>query len=201
MKVTSLKQQLKNPERVSIFVDDKYSFSLNLGELVKYKIKNGDELSAADVKRFKKISEDGKLTARALEWVLNRPHSVREFRDYMYRKKAEAELTEKLIEEFLAKKYLNDENYGQWLAEVRSRGGKSNRAIRSELLAKGLDREVVDLILETQPGEQERLQKVLEKKQNLTRYKNNPLKLKQYLASQGFSYDLIKQVLDGRGGS
>lgn len=73
MKITALKQQVKNPERVSVFVDEKYEFSLSLDEVVKHKIKNGDELDKADVKKFKKISEDGKLRARALEWLLNRP--------------------------------------------------------------------------------------------------------------------------------
>ena len=50
MKITALKQQIKNPERVSIFVDEKYAFSLSLDELVKYKLKNGDELSEVDRK-------------------------------------------------------------------------------------------------------------------------------------------------------
>jgi regulatory protein len=88
MKITAIKQQVKNPERVSIFVDGKYEFSLSLDELVKYKLKNNQELDKANVKKFKKISADGKLRARALEWLLNRPHSEREFRDYLYRKKS-----------------------------------------------------------------------------------------------------------------
>lgn len=196
MKITALKQQVKNPERVSIFVDDKYSFSLSLSEVVKYKIKNSDELSEAKVKKLKKLSEDGKLTARALEWVLNRPHSTREFKDYMFRKKADPALTEKLIADFSDKKYLNDETYGQWLIELRARSGKSNRAIRTELLAKGVDRETVGQLLEEQaPDEAERLRLVIKKKQSLSRYKNDPLKLKQYLASQGFNYDLINEEL------
>ncbi len=197
MKVTSLKQQLKNPERVSVFVDGQYAFSLNLDELVKYKVKNGDEFSEADVKKFKKISEDGKLKFRALAWVLNRPHSVREFRDYMRRKKAAPDFTDKLVEEFTAKNYLNDETYGRWLAEMRGRAGKSNRAIRSELLAKGVDREVAEEVLAASAGDETaRLRELIRKKQKLTRYKNDPLKLKQYLAGQGFSYDLIKRELN-----
>ena len=108
MKITSLKQQLKQPERVSIFVDDKYSFSLSLDEVVKYKVKNGIELSAADIKRFKKISADGKLRARALEWLMNRPHSVKEFHDYLYRKKVDEPLTKSLTSYFSTRGYLDD---------------------------------------------------------------------------------------------
>src|SRR5687768_12514323 len=103
MKITSIKQQVKNPERVSVFVDEKYAFSLSLDELLKYKIKKDDEIDKAQLKKFKKISDDGKLRGRALEWLLNRPHSIREFKDYLYRKKADPGLSDALIEEFSSK--------------------------------------------------------------------------------------------------
>src|SRR3989339_1581860 len=115
MKITAIKAQVKNPERVSVFVDDKYSFSLSLDELVSQKLKKDDELNQADVKRLKKLSDDGKLRARSLEWLLNRPHSIREFKDYLYRKKADPRLSEALIQEFTDKNYLNEQKFGQWL--------------------------------------------------------------------------------------
>src|SRR4051812_11646751 len=106
MKITSIKQQVKNPERVSVFVDGKYEFSLSLDELVKYKLKNNDELDQGDVKKYKKISADGKLRMRVLEWLLNRPHSERELRDYLYRKKVEPEQIDSLVSEMTEKGYL-----------------------------------------------------------------------------------------------
>src|SRR6266478_5266308 len=142
MKITSLKQQVKNPERVSIFVDEKYSFSLSLDELIKHKLKKDDELSEGDVKKFKKISADGKLRARALEWLMNRPHSEREFRDYLYRKKAEPEQIEALVSEFTSKGYLDNTKFTIWLFELQARRGKSNRAIRADLFKKGIAKEI-----------------------------------------------------------
>lgn len=196
MKITAIKQQIKNLERVSIFVDGKYSFSLSFDELVTHKIKNNDELSEADVKRLKKISTDGKLKARALEWVLNRPHSVREFNDYLRRKKTEPDLIEKWIEEFTGKKYLNDHAYSLWLYELRATVGKSNRAIKAELFKKGITREITEMIFEENADdEDERIKLVIAKKRKLSRYKNNPEKLAQYLTSQGFNYGLVKESL------
>jgi len=196
MKITSIKQQVKNPERVSVFVDNEYSFSLSLDEVVKYKVANGQVLDKAEVKKYKKISEDGKLRARSLEWLMNRPHSVREFKDYLYRKKADPELTETLVTEFSERKYLDDFKFGQWFIELQKRRGKSNRAIRAELFKKGIGREVADELLEAEQGDEaRRLKEVIQKKQNLSRYKNDPQKLKQYLVRQGFSYDLIKEHL------
>ncbi|MBX4199353.1 RecX family transcriptional regulator [Candidatus Saccharibacteria bacterium] len=196
MKITSLKQQIKNPERVSIFVDGKYSFSLSLDELVKHKLAKEQELSEAQVKKFKKISEDGKLRARSLEWLLNRPHSTREFKDYLYRKKADPELSEQLIKEFSAKKYLDDAKFAAWFIELKGRKNRSRRAIRAELLKKGITGEVLDEALaEGEIDEQAALKEIIAKKQKHSRYQNDPLKLAKYLTSQGFSYDLVKKLL------
>lgn len=196
MKITAIKQQTKNRERVSIFLDEKYSFSLSLDELVKYKLKNGDDLDAADVKKYKKISEDGKLRARALEWLLNRPHSIREFKDYLYRKKADPQLGESLIAEFSQKKYLDETKFGQWFVELQARRAKSDRAIRAELFKKGLDRELVDqLMQDSDSSEEQRLKELVAKKRQSARYKNDPTKLAKYLTSQGFSWQSVKQAL------
>jgi regulatory protein len=196
MKITAIKQQVKDQERVSIFVDGKYSFSLSLGELVKEKLKNNQELSEPDIKRLKKISEDGKMRARALNWVLMRPHSQREFKDYLKRKKAEPELVESLCQEFIERKYLDDSAFAKWFSENRARKNKSDRAIRSELFSKGVDREVIDQVLGAEEKEEaSRLKELIAKKRNSARYKNDSEKLARYLVQQGFSWGLVKENL------
>jgi regulatory protein len=196
MKITAIKQQVKNPERVSIFVDNKYEFSLSLDELVKYKLKNNDELSAAAVKKYKKISADGKLRARALEWLMNRPHSEREFRDYLYRKKVEPEQIDSLVGEFTQKAYLDNVKFAAWFTELQARRGKSDRAIKAELFKKGIGRELADQAVPENAGEEEaRLKAMIEKKSRLSRYKNDPQKLAKYLTSQGFSWQAVKDEL------
>lgn len=199
MKITTLKQQIKNPDRVSIFVDGKYEFSLSLDEVVKYKITNGQELNKTDLKKFKKISEDGKLRARALEWLLNRPHSTKEFKDYLYRKKADPEFGETLREEFSAKGYLDDIKFAAWFIDLQTRKNKSRRAIRMELMKKGISGEQLDIVMEGQEiNEEEAIKAIMDKKKNLTRYKNDPVKLKQHLLSKGFSYEAISQAFKGK---
>ncbi|MGA3150450.1 MAG: RecX family transcriptional regulator [Candidatus Saccharimonadales bacterium] len=196
MKITALEQQVKNSQRVSVFVDNKYSFSLSLDELIRYKVKQNDELSVAEVKKFKKISEDGKLKAWALEWLLNRPHSEREFKDYLYRKKAAPEQIRNLINDFSQKKYLDDAKFAIWFVDLQTRRGKSNRAIRSGLFTKGINRKVADEVLAgSENNEKKRLESLIAKKTKLLRYQNDPLKLKQYLAQQGFDYELINRTL------
>ena len=198
MKITSIKQQVKNPERASLFVDGKYSFSLSLNELVAEKLKINQEIDENELKRLKKLSVDGKLKGRALEWVLNRPRSLRELRDYLYRKKAEPEQITSISEELELKGYISDKKYAEWLIEMRQRGGKSNRAIQNELMKKGVNRETIAETLEKDSAEERKLLKdLIEKKRRLSRYKNDEMKLKQFLLRHGFNYDDIKSVLSG----
>ena len=196
MKVTSIKQQIKNPQRVSIFVDGKYSFSLSLDELVTHKLKNDIELSTTDVKKFKKISADGKLRARALEWLLNRPHSIREFRDYLFRKKAEPEMSDTLMREFSDKGHLDEQKFAQWLIDLLKRRGKSNRAIRAELYKKGISRELANQAMANEEEDEDnRLKAIIDKKRKLPRYQKDSQKLAQYLVQQGFSWQDVKTAL------
>jgi regulatory protein len=196
MKITAIKQQIKNPERVSVFVDGKYEFSLSLDELLREKLKNNDELDRNDVKKFKKISADGKLRLRALEWLLNRPRSEREFRDYLYRKKTEPETAESFVKEFSERGYLDNRKFVEWFVELQKRRNKSDRAIRAELFKKGIDREiVVELIESEETDEDERLKKLIAKKRASSRYKNDPLKLTKYLTAQGFSWGQVREAL------
>ncbi len=196
MKITSIKQQVKDPRRVSIFVDEKYSFALPLNELADQKLKKGQEVSEADVSRLKRLSEDAKLKAKALNWVLIRPHSEREFKDYLKRKKAEPDLVENWTAEFRDRKYLDDRAFALWFSDNRSRKNKSNRAIKAELFSKGVSRQVVEeTMTEADSNEEERLGQLIKKKSNSSRYKADPDKLIRYLLQQGFSWAMVKQQL------
>ncbi len=198
MKITSLKSQVKNPDRVSVFVDNKYSFSLTFDQMLEQKLKKDIELDQTDINRLKKLSDEGKLKARALEWLMGRPHSEREFRDYMFRKKADKDLTQAWLEEFRQKNYLNDENFARWFAENRMRKNKSKREIEAELISKGIPQvtiqnTVTDLKIDSL--EKEALQELVNKLRKRTRY-SDETKLKKYLVSKGFNYSDIKVALD-----
>jgi regulatory protein len=195
MKITAIKQQTKNPDRVSIFVDNVYSFSLTLDELLREKLVRGLELDKPRLKVLKQLSAEGKLKMRVLNWLLLRPHSTREYKDYMYRKKADPDLVAAWAAEFSAKDYLNDVRFADWLVEQRVASGKSNRALRAELRQKGIDSETINSVLETtRDNEETRLRELISKKRRLSRYQDNT-KLLQYLVRLGFSYSSAKAAL------
>jgi regulatory protein len=202
MKITQLKQQIKDTERVSIFVDEKYSFSLTLDQVLQEKLKKGVDIDVEQLEHFKKLSGEGKLRSRALEWLMGRPHSERELRDYLYRKKAEKEQVEVLVTEFLSKNYLNDENFARWFAEGRLRKNKSERAIKAELMSKGVSPVTIQSVVAqlsdgSRSNDKEALARLVNKLRNRTRYQDTQ-KLTGYLITKGFSYSEVKEAIQSR---
>lgn len=197
--VTAIKAQVKDENRVSVFLDGKYSFSLSLEQLLESRLKKNVELDEAQISHLKKASEDGKKRQKAIEWILLRPHSSREFNDYLFRKKIDKQLGAKWHDEFVKNGLLNDEKYARWFAENRARKNKSLRAIKSELFSKGISSSLVEKVTgELEVDDNDALKKLAEKLGARPSYQDRE-KLKRYLVSKGFSYSEVKSVVDELG--
>lgn len=194
MKITALKEQVKNLDRVNVFVDSKYSFSLTITEVIDYKVRIGNELDEAELLALKKVSSDGKVRMRAYEWLMGRPHSTREFKDYLRRKKVEPDLVEKLVEEFTTKKVLNDQHFAEWFSERAGRKNKSHRMTQNELRSKGIDASTIQSLVRRDDNDADALRALIAKLANRPRYAD-PVRLIRYLQGKGFSYSDIKESL------
>lgn len=199
MKITELKQGVKNPNRVNVFVDGKYEFSLDVVQVVDFKIKVGVEISPEQLLEFKKASEFGKLYQRVLEKALTRPHSEREMRDYLckkiYEKKLDKEYIDRIIGRLIEKKYLSDFEFAKWYVENRFvKKGISQKRLKMELMKKGVSAEIIDEVLGARDDREEIL-KIITKK----RAKYDDEKLIQYLCRQGFSWSLASELFQSYG--
>lgn len=194
-KITAIKKQ-ETRNRVSIFVDEKYSFSLSLDQFVELGIKSGQEVSNSDITKYKDTSIFGKQLEGAIAWALRRPHSERELENYLYRKKIEPEVKVKIIDYLIGKGYIDNIKFTKFWVENRVRSKKpSRRALTAELRLKGInDQEINSALEESDFNEDEMLRSLIDKKSKVTKYKDES-KLKEYLVRQGFSYELIKSYL------
>jgi regulatory protein len=202
MRITAIKAQVKNTERVSVYLDGKYSFSLTQNQLLELKIHSGMELTEQELEDLKKASDYGKLLGRSMEYVMIRPRSIREVRDYLWRKKADPEMAEKIIEKLLSRNYLGDAAFARsWVRARQLTKPVSKRRLTAELIQKGVANDLIQQALggddpDDAYDEAEALRSIITKKRKQARYQDEQ-KLMQYLARQGFSYDLIKSTLAG----
>jgi regulatory protein len=97
MKITAIKQQVKRQGRYSIFVDDKYAFSLSENALLDQKITIGQEITREELDGFKDASQFDKAYNLTLGYVARRPRSEWELRDYFRRKDIDPEAGEQIM--------------------------------------------------------------------------------------------------------
>ena len=197
-KITDLKQGVKNPDRVNVYVTDQFAFSLDVAQVVDLGVKKGLVISEDKLLELKKASEFGKLYQRTLEWVLMRPHSERECRDYLkkkiFEKKLDKEYVDLIIEKLRAKKYLDDYRFAEWYAENRFyKKGVSLKRLKIELMKKGIAKDIIDEALsKTSRNDEEEILKIIAKKRS--RYSDDE-KLIAYLCRQGFQYGLVQEMV------
>jgi regulatory protein len=221
MKITKIQQQVKRSDRYSIYIDDVYSFSLSDYQLVGSGLHTGKEFTADELDTFLQESNYGKAYERALNYVMIRPRSEREIKDYLTRtflypkprmyktktgetriKKQEVhkentvQMIDRIMSRLQEKGYINDESFARaWVNSRQLTKKSSKRKLEQELMAKGVNSETIALSLQGQNElEKENLKELVAKKQRLTKYQDRT-KLTQYLLRQGFNYEDIKNEL------
>lgn len=235
LKITDIKQAVRNENRVNIYVNGKYAFSLDVAQVVDMGVKIGRVISGEELADYKRASEFGKAYQRALEWVLMRPRSVRELKDYLKRREMQGEAKERkkdwerdreiadliargenvdvkrlekraertknrvkydfkdlILERLVERGYVDDAKFARYYVENRFvKKGVSRKRLKMELMKKGISQEIINEVLSERNDEEEIL-KIIAKK----RAKYTDEKLVAYLCRQGFSYDLVRDLVE-----
>ncbi len=200
MKITAITQQVKNKARYSIFVDEKYSFSLSTDGVLSTGVKVGKELTESDLSQLKKQSEEGKLYDRLIGLLARRPRSSWELWSYLERKKVDKQTSNVLIERLNNKGLVDDEDFARrWVESRRQLKAISSRKLTQELMQKRISKEIISQVLsDDQTSDIDALKDLVAKKKDLSRYKNDKQKFMQFLVRQGFNYGDIKEVLENQ---
>jgi regulatory protein len=196
MKITAIKQQVKRQGRYSIFVDDKYAFSLSEIALLDQKIIIGLEISQAELTAFKDASKFDKAYNLVLAYVARRTRSEWELRDYFRRKEIDEEAGEQILTRLKDYGYVNDLSFARsWVENRRLLKPVSKRRLLLELRQKHVSVEIARQVLaEDETTDRDTLRQLVERKRKQSRYQDDQ-KLMQYLVRQGYSYDDVKSAL------
>lgn len=196
MIITAIKPQVKNAERVSIYVDSEYSFSLSKNQLLEVGLIRGQELSDGGLAKLQLLGDYGKLLERTLNFVLLRPHSKKEVTEYLNRKRVDPDEQEKIINYLVQLNYVDDVAFAKaWVRSRQQTKQMSKRSLIMELKQKGItEPEIASALQNEDYNERSALLELIAKKSKQTRYQDQQ-KLMQYLARQGFGFEDIRDAL------
>lgn len=196
MKITAIKQQEKLKGRYSIFVDEKYAFSLSDTALLDAKLVIGQELNEQELKEYKELSADDKIYGLVLRYLAIRPRSEWEIKTYLQRKQSPDALQEKIISKLKSNNLIDDVAFARsWVNNRRLLKPVSMRRLQLELKQKHVSDEVItEVLADDETDEKTVLKELVMRKRKQTRYQDNE-KLMAYLARQGFQYGDIKDAI------
>lgn len=211
--ITKLVSGVRDANRVNVFLDGKFALSLDVAQVVELQIKVGQKVDAERLEVLRSASEFGKLYQRTLEWVLTRPHSIRETKDYLRRRQQKRlatnrqrvreekkpfpeiqnETVELVMERLIQRGYLDDRKFANYYVENRFvKKGASVKRLRMELQKKGVASAEIEAALAAGTrDDDEELRKMLVKKR--ARYDDQ--KLIVYLVRQGFDYHKVVEAV------
>lgn len=211
--ITKLNAGVRDPNRVNVFLDSHFAFSLDITQVVDFGLKVGQKITKERYDELKNASEFGKLYQRTLEWVMTRPHSVYEVKLYLKRRQIKRrmlnkqreregkrslpefpdEMTTAVLERLVEKRYIDDQKFAEYYVENRYvRRGISQKRLRMELYKKGVAPTTASAALQKiERPEDEEIMKVIAKK----RKKYSDFQLAGYLTRQGFNFQQAKEAI------
>ncbi len=211
--ITKLTAGVRDPNRVNVFLDSHFAFSLDITQVVDFGLKVGQKVSNERYEELKHASEFGKLYQRTLEWAMTRPHSIYEVKLYLKRRQIKRRMLNKqreheelrplaefpdemiaaVLERLVEKRYIDDQKFAEYYVENRYvRRGISQKRLRMELYKKGVAPDIANAALKKiERPEDEEIMKVIAKK----RKKYNDFQLAGYLTRQGFNFQQSKEAV------
>lgn len=199
MPVISLIKPQRNGKRVNVYLDGEFGFGIDLVNFVTLHLKVDQELTQKQVEEIVKKAEFQKTLDKLLRFATLRPRSKKEIIDYFKRKKVHESLHEELLKRLDRLDLINDQEFAKWWVDQRLSFKKiSIRSLIMELRGKGIDKEIIEKVLEEAPINEEKMAKeLLAKKayrwQGLS-FREKRLKVSQYLAGKGFGWDVISKI-------
>ena len=194
--ITRLASGRKNPNRVNLYLDGKFAFSLSLDEVVKNSLKKNLDLTPVQINALRQTDDFHRVYAKILNFISYRPRSEFEICSRLHQYQSND--IEGIIALLTDQGYLNDLVFAQWFVASRlTHKTRSPRALRAELARKGIAREIIDQALTRAEDPRDTIKRILSKKLGTT----GPLavsarqKIFAYLLRQGFGWEMVKEVV------
>lgn len=195
--VTAITPQVRNQDRVNIFLDGRYAFSLAVAAALGLKI--GDTLTEGQIAERQAKDSLEKAKDQAIRYIVQRPRSINEIERYLKRKGYDEPQIEQIINRLKELDLLDDSAFAEyWIEQRLTFKPRSQMALRYELQQKGVSRAVMDELL-NEVDEVAAAQDAAQRKLNTFRHLPEDqfrAKLGGFLQRRGFRYETIRQVVD-----
>jgi regulatory protein len=196
-KITTLRFQKRNKDRVNVYIDGQFAFGLAAIEAARLRV--GQTLSDDDVARLRVRDEVERAYGRALNFLSYRPRSEAEVRRNLRKKDVEDEVVEVVVERLTRAGLVDDREFARYWVENRLQfNPRGARALRHELRGKGIPDAIIAEALADLDEEVAARQVAEAGARRLAHLEPRDFrrKLGAYMARRGFSYAVIEPLIE-----
>lgn len=147
--VTSVEEQRNNKNRYSVFIDGRYAFSVDDETLFKSGLKAGDEITEDFADSLIYYAQYMSCKEYGFRLVSQKMYTEGMLREKLTEKKFDAEITDAVCIKFRELGLIDDEAYARaYISDASKLKNKGKRLIMTELMRRGVDKELINELLE-----------------------------------------------------
>ena len=195
-KITAIEAQKWRKDRVSVFIDDEYAFSLQ--DILAARLKRGQMLSDQEIASLRQQDAVESIYEKALHYLSFRPRSEQEMRRYLRDKGLDEGPSEQIVARLKRAHLVDDQDFAQfWVQSRQMHRPRGRRALRAELSRKGVPRDVIDGSIQDIDEEAQAFQAAPTVAHRLASLEQRVFfhRLLGYLQRRGFGYDVAIKVI------
>jgi len=195
-KITAIEAQKWRKDRVSVFIDDEYAFSLQ--DILAARLKRGQMLSDQEIASLRQQDAVESIYEKALHYLSFRPRSEQEMRRYLRDKGLDEGPSEQIVARLKRAHLVDDQDFAQfWVQSRQMHRPRGRRALRAELSRKGVPRDVIDGSIQDIDEEAQAFQAARTVAHRLASLEQRVFfhRLLGYLQRRGFGYDVAIKVI------
>lgn len=199
MKITSAEKNKKYKDRLSVFVDGKFSFTISEEDYISMNLYEDKELTEETIDYVKNTLNYREAKSKAVRYLSMKMRTEKEVRDKLGEEGYDEDCIEKAVNELKAIGYINNQLYAQKYIYDRSKLKPiSKKLMKKELTYRGISAEIADEVLNDWKVEDSAVAESLLKRK-FGKYdladKKVLKKAMMFLMHRGFSGDTIREAL------
>ena len=195
-KITALKLQKRNKDRVNVYLDDEFAFGLS--RIVAAWLRTGQELTEEKIAELQAQDNVEVALQRALNFLSYRPRSEEEVRRNLVKHGYHEGIIEEILALLRRGGLVDDKNFAELWVENRSEfRPRGSRMLRQELRQKGISDQVIASALEELDEDDLALKAARKKARRYSQleWMDFRKKMSGFLARRGFNYGIIAEVV------
>jgi len=200
MIITSVERNKKNKDRLSIYIDNQYSFSVSEADYLSLNLYELREITEDEIINIKENINFRSAKAAAIRYLSLKFRSEKEVAVKLENEGYDSETISKVVEELKAMGYINDSLYVQKYIFDRSKlKPRSKRMLKYELLSKGIAENIIDdALAEWQMDDYAVAENLVKRKfGKYDLYDDKTIKkIYSFLHHRGFNYEIISRVIN-----